>query len=126
MSIVLDASAVLALAFDEPGADKVIAALSRAAISTVNLSEVATKLIEKGFAADEARIWLGALRLRVMPFDQDQAWKAAMLRDATRSKGLSLGDRACLALAATLEAPALTTDRAWQDVAAGCRIDLVR
>jgi PIN domain nuclease of toxin-antitoxin system len=126
MSIVLDASAVLALAFDEPGADKVVAALSNAVISTVNLSEVAAKLIEKGFVANEARTWLGALRLKVMPFDQEQAWKAAVLRASTRSKGLSLGDRACLSLAATLKAPALTTDQAWQSVAAGCRVEMVR
>lgn len=113
---VLDASALLCLMNGEPGAERVAAVLPRAVISAVNLAEVATKLNELGADADEARALLAPLHLVVVPFEEGTAFVAGALRAATRAYGLSLGDRACLALAALRRSPALTSDRAWRDV----------
>jgi ribonuclease VapC len=110
---ILDASALLALMLGEPGADRIEAALPTAQIGAVNLSEVIAKLQERGVpeaAIDES---LADLDLPVVPFDAAQAIIAGKLRVVTRAAGLSLGDRACLALAAATNATALTTDRAW-------------
>ncbi len=111
--VALDASALLAYIFNEPGADVVAEVLSRAAISSVNLSEVITKLLDKNMPMDEIVERIGRLGLEVVPFDSDQAFQAALLRSSTRHLGLSLGDRACLQLARTLGRPVLTADRAW-------------
>jgi ribonuclease VapC len=110
---VLDASALLAVLHQEPGSEEVAAMLSEAAISSVNLSEVVAKLIEVGLSAVESRRATEFLGLEVISFDQSQAYKAGLLRKSTRSLGLSLGDRACLALAQSLNLPAITADRAW-------------
>jgi ribonuclease VapC len=123
---VLDASSVLALAFDEPGADRVITALSDARISAVNYSEAGAKLIQKGFIAEEAVAFLEALRLDVVPFDKELAWQTARLRSKTWPKGISFADRACMALALSLGSTALTTDRAWTMLETGCRIEMIR
>jgi len=114
---VLDASAVLALIFAEPGGDQVEAHLPGAAISAVNIAEVATRLLARGMPEDTINTIIGSLQLSIRPFDQQQAMATARLRPATRSAGLSLGDRACLALAGTLQCPALTADQAWSSVA---------
>src|SRR5256885_16144573 len=97
-SVVLDASALMAFLRSEPGSDMVQAALAEAVISTVNLSEVLAKATElpKGFDAAKAALW--GLPLSVVPFDGQQAGIAASLRPVTRSLGVSLGDRCCLAL----------------------------
>lgn len=63
---------------------------------------------------------------RVVPFDTEQALQSARLRDSTRARGLSPGDRACLALAAAAELPAYTADREWEGIAAGVEIRLIR
>ncbi len=129
---VLDSSALLALLNGEPGADVVVEALSKGvAISSVNWCEVLGKLVDAGApAADTERslVVAGVLgsSLEVVDFDREHAREAAALRDATRSHGLSLGDRACLALARTLAAPALTADRAWRQLDLGIEIRLVR
>lgn len=111
---VLDASALLALLNDEAGAHTVAQALPGAAISSVNFAEVFGKLAEKGMPADLVRETLGSLDLDVQPFDHDLACQAGALRPTTKRYGLSLGDRACLALALHHQVPALTTDKAWQ------------
>ena len=125
---VLDASALLCLLKGEQGAERVMAALPRAWISAVNLSEVYAKLADAGGA--EARITqaVGGLHLRIEPFDDDQARRTGMLRPLTKSFGLSLGDRACLALAQQRGAIALTTDRVWGDLpdTIGVSIDVIR
>lgn len=113
---VLDASAILALLNDEPGAEAVQAVLDSAVVGAVNLSEVVAKLADSGVPEGTIREALDELELRVVPFDQVQAYAAGFLRPATRSAGLSLGDRACLSLAERLGAPALTTDRRWSDL----------
>ena len=110
-AFVLDASALLCLLQGEDGAERVVVALPRAMISAVNLSEVYDKLAEVG--GSEARIAqaIDGLHIRVIPFDDIQARAVGMLRPLTKSLGLSLGDRACLALAHQRGAAALTADR---------------
>jgi PIN domain nuclease of toxin-antitoxin system len=124
--MVLDASALLALVNAERGADVVAAALGEAAISAVNLAEVVTKLIDIGVPAPEAWSETASLVPVVVDFGPELANATARLRAATRRAGLSLGDRACLALAESLQQPALTTDRAWQGLSLGIEIRLIR
>lgn len=124
--VVLDASAILALAFSEPGAERVVASLARAAVSTVNLSEACAKLIDKGFPPSEAEAWLTALGLRIVPFAVDHAHAAAGLRAQKAHKVLSFADRACIATAAAENGVALTTDRIWANFNLPCRVELVR
>lgn len=85
----------------------------REPISTVNLAEVLTKLIDRGMAPPMARAAVEATGIEVVPFDEDQALGASELRTLSRALGLSLGDRACLALAKARDAVALTADHAW-------------
>ena len=114
---VLDASALLALLSDEPGHERVAAALTDGArISSVNLSEVAAKLAEFGMSEFEMAEAIDSLGLEVIDFEAPQGYRAGLLRPPTRSLGLSLGDRACLALAQLSGAVALTADRKWRDV----------
>ncbi|MFN3314911.1 MAG: type II toxin-antitoxin system VapC family toxin [Hyphomonas sp.] len=110
---VLDASAVLALIFEEPGADAVEQVVHGAAISAVNLSEVAAVIIHRGVPREEVETLLGGLYLNVIPFETPAAFGAAALRPSTRALGLSLGDRACLDLAKAMNRIAVTADRAW-------------
>lgn len=126
MTFVLDASAVLALIQGEPGAQRVRAIVREAALSSVNLTEVVTKLVAKGVPADELRVILGEFRLFVLSHDEELAIAAGTMHAATRSRGLSLGDRACLALARRLAATALTTDRAWRGLDVGVAIEVIR
>ena len=113
---VLDASAVLALIRDEPGGDKVAERIGRAAISAVNLQEVAKELINSGLDERTARELVGELRLAVEHHTADDAYAAAALHDATKEYGRGLGDRTCMALAMRLDLPALTTDREWKKI----------
>ena len=113
MSVVLDASALLAVIEDEPGAETVEDTLADSAISAVNFSEVVAKLVDRGFGNEAVVARMNAFSLAVHAFDAAQAWRAGLLRRETRARGLSLGDRACLALAEALEAPAMTMDRSW-------------
>ena len=108
--VVLDASAVLALLFEEPGAEMVRAQLRTGVIGAANLAEVLAKLSDHGLPAAEAVHAVAILGLDVMPMTESQAGRSAELRLLTRAAGLSLGDQACLALAAELSAPALTAD----------------
>ncbi|MDH7975044.1 type II toxin-antitoxin system VapC family toxin [Sphingomonas sp. AR_OL41] len=123
---VLDASALLAAILGERGARTVEAHFADACISAVNLSEVVAKLSERGVPDESIHESLSDLDLDVRDFDTAQALRAGALRNLTRSKGLSLGDRACLALAGELDAVALTTDAAWVDIAHGVAIELAR
>ena len=114
---VLDSSAVLAVILEEPGADSVEALLPGAKVSAVNLGEVAAKLRDLGMPEATVETVLGGLQIDVRIHDWDAALASGFLRPATRSAGLPLGDRACLALAAALGLPAVTADRSWQSVA---------
>ena len=111
--VVLDASAVLAMLNEEPGAERVQAALAHAVIGAVNLAEVVTKLRGDGLSEAEADEVVGLFQFDTRPLTAKQAIASGHLRPATRELGLSLGDRACLALAAELGATALTADRDW-------------
>jgi PIN domain nuclease of toxin-antitoxin system len=124
---VLDASAALCFLNNEPGAEIVERMLGRAIICSVNLAEVVSKLTEHGNSADWIRQDMARLqtRMRVVDFDIDLAWRAGLLRATTRHLGLSLGDRACLALAEREGGVAVTCDRAWREVA-GVAVELVR
>jgi len=125
--VVLDASAVLALLNNEPGSDKLTPELlSNATCSTVNLAEVQTKLVSRGWTSDQA--WEDATSpLReVLPFDEEQARMAGDLLIQTRHLGLSLGDRACLALGIALKVPVYTAEKAWKKVKVGVRIHVIR
>jgi len=125
---VLDASALLALLLDEPGAGRVTALLDDAAISAVNLSEVVGQYARRGIAVSEIRRMLSLFSIQVIPFDETLAFDAGLLVPKTKSAGLSLGDRACLALALQLGATALTADRSWSRIsrAIGVEIELIR
>ncbi len=123
---VLDASALLAFLNDEPGADVVLACLGEAVISAVNLSETACVLIRIGMPEETARSILTGLPLRVVAFDDNLALATAALLPFTRHAGLSLGDRACLALARSLQVPALTADRAWSGLNLDIEVKVIR
>lgn len=124
--IVIDASALLCLLNDEPGADRVVDVLTRCVIGTTNLAEVVSKLRERGLSLDEVREALGGLHLDVRPLSTAQAFIIGDLRPTTKSLGLSLGDRACLALAMDLQAELFTTDAALASVETGITIIDVR
>jgi PIN domain nuclease of toxin-antitoxin system len=123
---VLDASALLALLFAEPGAERVADVIADSAVvSSVNLSEVATLLIRHG---QEPHVILARVReqVSVEPFSTEDALTAAALSRLTAPKGLSLGDRACLALAERLGARAVTAERAWAQLDLDIEIELIR
>ena len=126
MRHVLDASALLALMQGEPGAQRVAAVMADALICTVNLAEVGVKVIGVGGVRGEVKQLLSRLGLGIVAFDEDLAWATADLRARTRSAGLSLGDRACLALAMREGATALTADRAWARLDLDCEVELIR
>ncbi len=132
MSAVLDASALLAYLQGEPGADAVAGALSQGAvISLVNLAEVFSKVAERGKDPEalETELSMRGLLygvLEAQPFTREDALEVARLRPLTRSLGLSLGDRACLALARRLGLPALTTDKNWARLDLGVDVRVIR
>ena len=126
--VVLDASAILAVLFREPGAELVERYYLHAIVSSVNLSEVAAKLCDRGMAAGDVAGLLSGLDLDVHVFDETQAFLAGFLREATRSQGLSIGDRACLALGITGGVAVVTADRIWSVIShrIGVRVIVVR
>ncbi|MBE9079544.1 type II toxin-antitoxin system VapC family toxin [Romeria aff. gracilis LEGE 07310] len=126
MTAVLDASALLAFLLDEPGQDQVDDALSGATISAVNWSEVLQLLVRRGEAVDGCRNDLEALGLSIVTFDAETAETAAQLWLEGRPYGLSLGDRACIALGKALEGPILTADQIWATAFPNLPIQLIR
>jgi PIN domain nuclease of toxin-antitoxin system len=100
--LVLDASALLALINQEVGSERVATVISTACMSAVNAAEVVSKLMDKGFSEIEVRDIFRALRLPIIPFDEEQSFISGLLHADTRNLGLSLGDRACLSLANTV------------------------
>ena len=116
---VFDASAVLAALLQEPGGEQAQALIEEGGgvIGSVNYAEVMGKLFERGVPLAEARSAWSGLPLGIEPLTEAQALAAAWLRPQTRALGLSLGDRCCLALGRTLDAPIVTADRAWRGLA---------
>lgn len=124
--VVLDASALLALLNQEEGAERVAPFLADAVISTVNLAEVVTRLALAGMPETAIREALALLPLESVPFDVGQAIEVGLLAPTTRPSGLSLGDRACLVLARSFDATAVTADQAWVGIDAGVAVELIR
>jgi PIN domain nuclease of toxin-antitoxin system len=124
--IVLDASALMVMLRGEAGAERVAACLPRAIVSTVNLAEVVTKLVSAGIGEQLAWWHIAELECESVPFDDEQARMAGGLVKFTKPFGLSLGDRACLALALQRKATAYTTDRAWKNLSLGVEIEVIR
>jgi ribonuclease VapC len=125
--VVLDASALLAVLNQEAGAEELTPdLLSEAASSTVNLAEVYTKLLGRGLSEDDA--WEATLSpvREAFSFSSEHARLAGELASRTRAYGLSLGDRACLALGIALKAPVYTADRSWKNLRLGVRIHVIR
>lgn len=123
---VVDASAVIARLKAEPGAELVEARASDALMSAVNYAEVLAKLSDLGVADLAALGGVAGLNIAIVPFDEPAAMRAGLLRSATRRLGLSLGDRACLALAQATGLPVLTADRAWAELDLGVEVVLIR
>ena len=124
---VLDSSILLAILNDEPGravAEELVT--PGCFMSVVNLSEVVAKLRDKGVAEQDVESAVASFDLQVLEFTLAQAWDAGFLRPLTSHRGLSLGDRSCLALARELRTTALTADRPWRDVDVGVEIRLIR
>jgi PIN domain nuclease of toxin-antitoxin system len=123
---VLDASALLALLQLEKGHEKVAAVVAVSRASAVNLAEAGSYLTNAGDTLVHVVAQLDSLGIDVVPFDEEQAIETARLRPVTRSLGLSLGDRACLALARKLQLPAMTADRAWGSLDIGVQVTVIR
>ena len=124
---VLDASALLALLNQEPGSERVASCIANGAIiNTVNLSEVVAKLSDAGVPEEVIREALSVLGIVIVDFDTVLAYDAGLLRPLTRQMGLSLGDRACFALARRFELPAVTTDKVWETLSLGVVVQLIR
>ena len=125
--VVLDASAILAIIHQEPGHEKLTPeVLSEAVACTVNLAEVQAKLVSRGWPPNEA--WEDATSpvQEVVAFTAEHAQRAGTLALLGKRLGLSLGDRACLAVAAALQCPVYTTDRAWRELKTPVRIHILR
>lgn len=116
-AVVLDASALLALLNNEPGAEKVAEALAQSRMSSINLAEVVGVFIHAGMPPETVRAMLRPLPIDIVAADEDLAYLAGGLRAVTASAGLSLGDRFCLALAKSLGVPAMTADKQWRVIA---------
>jgi ribonuclease VapC len=123
---VLDASGLLIYLQREPGYERVRAAFAEGTvIGSVNLAEVYAKVVERQLAIDEVAERLRALGLGVVPFTEEDARNSAILYPKARALGLSLADRACLALGLRLRVPVLTADRTWKRLD-GVKVELLR
>ena len=124
--IILDASALIALIYEEKGMDVVEKHLPHAEISAVNWSEVICYMIRQGLNPSEVTKLLTDLSLPIIDFTETQAVSAAVLIEKTSSKGLSFGDRACLSLAMQKNCLALTADKVWGTLKLDINIELIR
>lgn len=123
---VLDASALLALLNEEPGAENVRPLMPHDVISAANFCETIQRLRRGGMPLEEVTAALTPLVSQPMPFDHSLAYVTASVYERTRAVGLSFGDCACLALALTRNAPAVTAEREWVNVEVGVKIIKIR
>jgi len=128
MRKVFDSSAVLAFLLAEPGAGKLRLEIPEGAISAVNAAEVLAVLVRKGMPVVDAHLAMAKTGLTVVGFGIDEALKTAqMLTAAFRERGISLGERACMALALAEGLPAVTGERCWAALGVpGLEIELIR
>lgn len=128
MTFVLDASALLAALLDEPGRERVDAVMNGAILTSVNLAEIVSYYADHGADPKDISAMLAGLPVVHVAPDGETAVAAGLLRPLTRSAGLSLGDRFCLAQAKRVGGIALTADRAWSEIASivGVEIELIR
>lgn len=122
----MDASAILALLRKEEGSEFVAQMIGESIVSTVNFSEVVAKLVERLVPPDDAEDIVRLLPCLPVEFSLAHAAIAGKLRAQTRASGLSLGDRACLALAQHQGLAAITADRRWLDVGLDIDIRVIR
>jgi len=125
-SVVFDASTLLISINREPGLEAVSNIHDDIVMSSVNFAEVVTKLAVHRMAPEEIENAIADYPMTVVPFTQRLAMMAGLLVARTRHRGLSLADRACLALAMELGLPVVTADRAWADLDLGIDIRLIR
>ena len=127
-ALILDASVILAAILDERGGDAVFDMLDEAAISTVNVAEVYTYAAINALPTQAIDAFFAETGIEIVPFSQDQAVLAGQLASLTKKAGLSLGDRACLALAKARQAEVLTADHPWERIAndVGLTITMLR
>ncbi len=131
MKRVFDSSAVLAAVFQEPGGEGVVAmwADGENLISAVNYAEIVAKLNERGMSDADVLTVMEGVPLTLVDFDQTTAHASGLLRKTTQALGLSLGDRACIALAQTRSAEVVTADKEWAQVRGivlGIEVRLIR
>ena len=124
--IALDASALLAFLFRDAGNEQVGVLIEDSCLSAVNLSEVIARFVRDGHDASTVLNRLTSTTIEIVPFATADAALAASLVPETRRLGLSLGDRACLALALARKIPAVTADRTWARLHIGVDIQVVR
>ena len=125
-AVVFDSSVLIAILRQEPGSDVGEQSLNDALISTVNLAEVATYLARNSVPPETINQALAAFPIEVVPFDREQGLIAGCLYPACKSLGLSLGDRACLALAKSKSLPVLTADKAWLELKINVDVKTIR
>lgn len=124
--IALDASALLAFLFREHGYKRVAEVVEYACLSTVNLSEVLGRFVRDGHDSNEVLTRIAATTIEIVPFRAEDAAIAASLVPTTQPFGLSLGDRACIALALSRNLKAVTADRIWSKLKVGVNIEIIR
>jgi ribonuclease VapC len=124
--IVLDASALLAFLFTEPGCAVVAAHFQSSCLSSVNLAEVISRFVRDGHSAEAVYQQLAASGIEIVPFLAEDAVLAAGLITHTQKFGLSLGDRACLVLALRRNVAALTADHVWSKLDLPIAIQQIR
>jgi PIN domain nuclease of toxin-antitoxin system len=124
--MVLDASAILAFLQGEPGQEAVADALHNTpcVVSAANQAEIIAKALDRGHSAEGIQAILSELAYQVVDATAADGVLAGELRAHTRSAGLSLGDRLCLATAMRLKATVLTADRSWLSLAAALALDI--
>ena len=125
-AVVFDSSVLIAILRQEPGSEVGERSLNDALISTVNLAEVATYLARNSVPPETINQALAAFPIEVIPFDREQGLIAGCLYPACKSLGLSLGDRACLALAKSKSLPVLTADKAWLELEINVDVNSIR
>jgi ribonuclease VapC len=122
----IDSSVLLAVILAEPGWQAWVPLIERGVISAVNIAEVVARLVDRGVPEAPLNQLLRVAELTVVPHDLEQALESGRLRALTRHAGLSLGDRACLALARTHGLSVLTADRVWATLALDVPVELIR